>query len=142
MSLINDFLQRATRNSGSRIVAIRGAIDVAADTPADIRSAVTQLVREIDLRNEIEQQDIVSAMFTMTGDLVSTFPAEAARASGWSDVPMLCATEIAVPNALGRCLRVLVHAYLPTAKKVEHVYLGTAVRLRPDLHVAKPDSRR
>jgi chorismate mutase len=55
---------------------------------------------------------------------------------------MLCATEVSVPGALDRCLRVLVHAYLPMSKKVEHVYLGAAVRLRPDLHVAKPDSRR
>ena len=126
----------------TRVVAIRGAIDVATDTPADIRLAVTQMVREIALRNEIEQRDIISAMFTMTPDLVCMFPAEAARAAGWSDVPMLCATEIAVPTALDRCLRVLVHAYLPAAKKVEHVYLGAAIRLRPDLHVAKPDSRR
>ena len=126
----------------TRVVAIRGAIDVAADTPADIRAAVEQLVREIGARNEIDQRAIISAMFTMTPDLVCMFPAEAARAAGWSDVPMLCATEVAVPNALDRCLRVLVHAYLPTAKKVEHVYLGAAIRLRPDLHVAKPDSRR
>jgi chorismate mutase len=126
----------------SRLVAIRGAIDVAADTPANIRAAVEQLVREIDFRNEIDQSDIVSAMFTLTPDLVSMFPAEAARASGWSDVPMLCAAEIAVPRALERCLRVLVHAYLPQAKHVEHVYLGAAVRLRPDLHIANLDSSR
>jgi chorismate mutase len=142
MSQFNDFLRRGARKSGPRVVAIRGAIDVAADTPADIRSAVTQMVREIGVRNEIEQRDIVSAMFTMTPDLVCMFPAEAARASGWSDVPMLCSTEIAVPHALERCLRVLIHAYLPPGRKAEHVYLGAAVRLRPDLHVAKPDSRR
>jgi chorismate mutase len=141
MTLISDFL-RAARKSASRVVAIRGAIDVPVDTPAEIRSAVTQLVREIGLRNGIDQRDIVSAMFTLTPDLVSMFPAEAARASGWSNVPMLCATEVAVPNALGRILRVLVHAYLPSAGEVQHVYLGAAVRLRPDLHVAKPDSPR
>jgi chorismate mutase len=141
MSLISDFL-RAARKSASRVVAIRGAIDVPADTPADIRAAVTQLVREIGLRNGIDQRDIVSAMFTLTPDLVSMFPAEAARASGWSDVPMLCATEVAVPNALGRILRVLVHAYPPSEREAQHVYLGAAVRLRPDLHVAKPDSLR
>lgn len=141
MSLISDLL-RGARSHASRVVAIRGAIDVPADTPAEIRSAVTQLVREIGLRNGIDQRDIVSAMFTLTPDLVSMFPAEAARASGWSDVPMLCATEVAVPNALGRILRVLVHAYLPSEGEVRHVYLGAAVRLRPDLHVPKPDSPR
>jgi chorismate mutase len=125
-----------------RVVGIRGAVDVAADTPAEIRAAVTNLVREIGARNGIDQANIVSAMFTLTPDLVCMFPAEAARAAGWSDVPMLCATEVAVPNALDRCLRVLVHAYLPDAKKAEHVYLGQAIRLRPDLHVSKPDSPR
>src|SRR5258708_6341484 len=140
MSLFTDFLRGRARGSGPRVVAIRGAVDVAADNPADIRAAVTQLVREIAARNEIEQSSIVSAMFTMTPDLVSMLPAEAARASGRSDVPMLCSTELPVARALEGCLRVLVHAYLPRAKKVEHVYLGAAVRLRPDLHVAKADS--
>ena len=126
----------------SRLVAIRGAIDVAADTPSNIRAAVEELVREIGVRNQIEQNDIVSAMFTMTADLVCMFPAEAARASGWADVPMLCSTEIAVPRSLERCLRVLVHAYLSPARKAEHVYLGTAVRLRPDLHAANRDPQR
>jgi chorismate mutase len=123
-----------------RLVAIRGAIDAAADTPDAIRSAVTQLVREIDERNSITPSDIISALFTMTGDLKCMFPAEAARAVGWSDVPMLCATEIAVPNALSRCIRVLVHAHLPGDRKPEHVYLGAAIRLRPDLHVAGRDA--
>lgn len=126
----------------TRVVGIRGAIDVAADTPAAIRAAVEQLVREIGARNAIDRRDIISAMFTMTPDLVCMFPAEAARAAGWSDVPMLCATEVAVPNSLDRCLRVLAHANLPVGKKVEHVYLGAAIRLRPDLHVAKSDSAR
>src|SRR4051812_42925217 len=115
-----------------RIVAIRGAIDVVSDTATDIRSAVTQLVHEIDRKNGIDQSNIVSAMFTMTPDLASISPAEAARGAGWSDVPMLCATEVPVAGALGRCIRVLAHVDLPTSKKVEHVYLGAAVRLRPD----------
>ena len=123
-----------------RLVAIRGAIDVAGDFPDAIRSAVAQLEREIDSRNAIAPSDIVSALFTMTADLKCMFPAEAARAVGWSDVPMLCATEVAVPNALDRCIRVLVHAYVPAGRKAEHVYLGAAIRLRPDLHVASRDT--
>jgi chorismate mutase len=138
MSFLKAFLGNAAQ---PRVVGIRGAIDVAADTPAAIGAAVTQLVREIDRRNAIAPGDIVSALFTMTGDLKSMFPAEAARGAGWSDVPMLCATEIAVPSALDRCLRVLVHAYLPAGRKVEHVYLGAAIRLRPDLHVAGRNAR-
>lgn len=141
MSLINKWLRRAAGMDTRRVVAIRGAIDVSTDTPDEIRLAVAQLVREIDGRNAITAPDIVSALFTMTGDLKCMFPAEAARAEGWADVPMLCATEILVPNALARCIRVLVHAYVPAGRKVEHVYLGAAIRLRPDLHVAGRDAR-
>jgi chorismate mutase len=119
-----------------RVVAIRGAIDVAADTVGDIRSAVAALVAQIDARNRLTPDDIISAQFTMTPDLSSAFPATAAREIGWANVPMLCATEINVPDALPRCLRVLVHAYLPAGQKPHHVYLGAAVRLRPDLHAA------
>lgn len=129
-----------SRDSTSRVVAIRGAIDVAADTSADMRSAVAQLVERIGTRNGLETSDIISAQFTVTPDLVSGFPATAARMAGWTEVPMLCSTAVDVPNALPRCVRVLVHAYLPGVRKPEHVYLGAAVRLRPDLSVAPSDS--
>jgi chorismate mutase len=117
-----------------RLAAIRGAIDVPADSPDAIRRAVTELVRRIGERNQLRADDIVSAQFTMTPDLRSVFPAAAAREAGWNSVPMLCATEIDVPGSLPRCVRVLVHAYLEAGRKADHVYLGRAVSLRPDLH--------
>ena len=67
------------------------------------------------------------------------FPASAAREAGWTSVPMLCATAIDVPDALPRCVRVLVHANVPADHRVEHVYLGNAVTLRPDLHGGTSD---
>jgi len=120
--------------AGVRLAAIRGAIDVPADSPEAIRRAVTELVRRIGERNQLRADDIVSAQFTMTPDLRSVFPAAAAREAGWNSVPMLCATEVDVPGALPRCVRVLVHAYLEAGRKADHVYLGRAVSLRPDLH--------
>ena len=62
------------------------------------------------------------------------FPAAAARAVGLTDVPMLCATEIGVPNSMERVVRLLAHIQTdrPPAM-VEHVYLRGAVKLRPDL---------
>jgi chorismate mutase len=116
-----------------RVVAIRGAVDVASDTAAEIRAAVVEMVRQITLRNQLEIDAIISAQFTMTPDLRSVFPASAAREAGWTAVPMLCATAVDVPGALPRCIRVLVHAALPAGTKVEHVYLGKAASLRPDL---------
>jgi chorismate mutase len=122
------------RLPSSRVAAIRGAIDVAQDTPDEIKRAVTRLVRQIGERNQLDPDAIISALFTMTPDLRSVFPALAAREAGWTAVPMLCTIEIDVPGALPRCIRVLVHANIADGQKVEHIYLGNAVSLRPDLH--------
>ncbi|MCA9042636.1 MAG: chorismate mutase, partial [Planctomycetaceae bacterium] len=95
--------------------------------------------QEIMRANEIDSLDeISSAFFTTTSDLTSCFPAEAARKLGWSQVPLLCATEIPVPGSLPRGIRVLLH--LNTDKpqvEMEHVYLREAKRLRPDIHSAQ-----
>jgi chorismate mutase len=116
-----------------RVIAIRGAVDVSVDSAAEIRHAVIGLVRQIGDRNKLEVDAIISAQFTMTPDLRSVFPASAAREAGWTSVPMLCATAVDVPGALPKCIRVLVHATVPAGTKAEHVYLGNAVSLRPDL---------
>jgi chorismate mutase len=133
MSPTDDVLLRSPARGTLRVVAIRGAIDVRKDTPSDMAAAVAELVRELVSRNRIVPSDIISAQFTVTPDLTSSFPASSARTVGWVDVPMLCSMAIPVPDALPRCVRVLVHAYRPAEEKVEHVYLGAAVSLRPDL---------
>jgi chorismate mutase len=121
------------RGQTPRVAAIRGAVDVDRDSADEIRGAVINLVRQIAERNQLAGDAIISAQFTMTPDLRSVFPAAAAREAGWSAVPMLCSTAIDVPGALPKCIRVLVHANLAGGKKPEHVYLGKAVSLRPDL---------
>jgi chorismate mutase len=83
-------------------------------------------------------EDVASALFTVTDDLVSTFPAQAARQMGWGLVPMLCAREIPVPGSLGRVIRVLVHWNTELLQnEITHVYLRDAVTLRPDLAAAQ-----
>jgi chorismate mutase len=119
--------------ASTRVVAIRGAIDVAVDTAADVSAAVIELVRAIVERNRLQPPAIISAQFTVTPDVKSVFPAKAAREAGWSSVPMLCTLEIDVPGALPRCIRVMIHANLPSSQVVEHVYLRGAASLRPDL---------
>ncbi len=137
-TFIGPWLQRRRarerrRAAAARIRGIRGAIDVAADTRESIQDAVAALISAIECRNRLGADDIISAIFTTTPDLTSMFPALAAREAGWRDVPLLCATEIDVPGALPRCLRVLVHVELPRERQVEHIYLGRAEVLRPDL---------
>ena len=117
------------------IRGIRGATTVSADEPDLILQATRELLEEILTENEdMQPEDLASAIFTVTDDLASTFPAQAARQMGWDMVPMLCAREIPVPNSLPRVIRVLVHwnTELPQSE-IKHVYLREAVKLRPDL---------
>jgi chorismate mutase len=118
---------------------IRGATTVPADEPDLILEATRELLEEILLENEdMRPEDIASAFFTVTDDLASTFPAQAAREMGWGLVPMLCAREIPVPNSLPRVIRVLVHWNTEVPQvEITHVYLREAVKLRPDLVAAQ-----
>ena len=118
---------------------IRGATTVAADDPDLILQATRELLEEILCENDsMKPEDIASAFFTVTDDLASTFPAQAARQMGWGLVPMLCAREIPVTNSLPRVIRVLVHwnTEIPQ-NEITHVYLRDAVKLRPDLIAAQ-----
>lgn len=118
-----------------RTHAIRGATSVAGDDPGDIAGATRELLETIVERNWLEIDEIVSCWFTVTSDLTSAFPALAAREMGWSDVPLLCASEIPVPGSMPRCLRVLVEIEPRAPRPLDtHVYLRDAVALRPDLH--------
>jgi chorismate mutase len=119
--------------AAGRVVAVRGATTVEADTPEDIVAATYELLRELIDRNGVAPEQIISIVFTSTQDLTSEFPAVAARKLGLTEVPLLCAAEIAVPGALARCIRVLVHLRLPEAAAPKHVYLRDASELRTDL---------
>ncbi len=118
---------------------IRGAISADENTREAILQATNELLREVLRANEIDDfEDIVSAVFTTTPDLTASFPAEAARDLGMSEVPLLCASEIAVPNSLPMCIRVLLH--VNTEKKqsdITHVYMKDATKLRPDMTSAQ-----
>ena len=113
---------------------MRGATTVMADDPAQIREAVTELLEHLLNENDIVPAELISAIFTATPDLVSEFPAHAARLLGWTDVPLLCAQELPVAGALPRCIRVLVHAETRRKRsEIKHVYMRDAILLRSDL---------
>ncbi len=120
------------------IRGIRGATTAPADQPDLVLSATRQLLEAIqDANPGLQAADIASAVFSVTDDLVSAYPALAARQMGWELVPMMCAREIPVPGGLPRCIRVLIHwnTDLPQ-DAVRHVYLREAAALRPDLACA------
>ena len=121
------------------IRGIRGATTVSADEPELILEATRELLESIlDANKSMQPGDVGSAFFTVTDDLASTFPAQAARQMGWSLVPMVCAREIPVPGSLPRAIRVLVHWNTDVPQNgINHVYLREAVKLRPDLVAAQ-----
>jgi chorismate mutase len=113
---------------------IRGATTVETDSATAILEATRQLLACLVEANSVDVADIASAIFTVTPDLSSAFPAQAARELGWQHVALLDAQEIPVPDSLSRCVRVLVHWNTATPQQeIHHVYLGEAALLRPDL---------
>ena len=114
--------------------ALRGATTCDLDDPAQIGERTVELLQEMFARNGVDHDHLISILFTTTADLVSTFPATAARTIGLGDVPLLCAQEIPVPGSMARCIRVLAHLETDRARnELHHVYLEGAVSLRDDL---------
>lgn len=120
--------------SAERVRAVRGAITLDEDTREEVLARTKQLLAELFERNELDQDDVISMIFTATQDLSAAFPAEAAREAGFERVPLLCARELAIDGGIPRCIRVLVHAYTQrSAAELRHTYLRDARQLRTDL---------
>lgn len=114
--------------------AIRGATQVTANDRESILDGTTELVTEVMTRNDLAPGDVISVIFTATRDLDAEFPALAARKLGFHDVPLLCATEIDVPGALPRVVRLLMHVETGRPRsRLRHVYLRGAAALRLDI---------
>lgn len=121
-------------DTAARVRGLRGAITVERDEPEAIVAATERLLVAMLERNGVASGELISVIFTATSDLVSEFPAAAARRLGLAEVPLLCAREIDVPQATPRCIRILAHLYTRrTAEELEHVYLDGARSLRTDL---------
>lgn len=113
--------------------AVRGATSVSEDTPEAIVESTAELLTEVLGRNALEPDDLISIIFTVTGDLTAEFPAVAAREAGLTRIPLLCTSEIPVPGSLGMCIRLMLHCTAPRERVIQHVYLREARILRPDL---------
>ena len=113
---------------------IRGATTIEHDTPEEILAATAELLQLIVEANQLQADDIASVIFTTTIDIVSEYPALAARKMGWVDTALLCGHEMAVPHGLKKCIRVLINwNTAKSAKDVQHIYIKGAKDLRPDL---------
>ncbi|HTE67532.1 MAG TPA: chorismate mutase [Actinomycetes bacterium] len=120
--------------SAERLVALRGATTVDADTTDAVIGRTSELLATLLERNGLEHDQLVSIIFTSTRDLRSAFPALAARELGLGDVPLLCAGELDVIGGNPRTIRVLMHCYSTRPRAtLRHVYLHRAKHLRDDL---------
>lgn len=114
--------------------ALRGATRVDADTREQVTECVAELVAALLERNRLAGDDLISALFTATGDIHSMFPAEAARGAGLGDVPLLCAQELDIVGKPDRCIRVMLHVSTELERdQLHHVYLRGTSTLRDDL---------
>lgn len=117
----------------SAVRGVRGATTVSANERGAIVAATRELLEIVVRRNGILAGDVASVWFTSTPDLDAEFPAFAARQIGWTEVPLICAREIPVSGALGRCVRILIHWNTDRAQAdVRHVFLHGARALRPE----------
>jgi chorismate mutase len=114
-----------------RCRGVRGATFIPEDTPEAILAATRELLAAIVSINSIAMEDIASAFFTTTPDIRAAFPARAARELGWTDVPLLGATEMDKAGAPPRCIRVLLHWNTDRRQEeIVHVYLRGADMMR------------
>jgi chorismate mutase len=114
--------------------AVRGATQLDLDEREHMLARVTEMVTEVMDANGWDVDDFISIIFTATTDLVSEFPAYAARMLGFTDVPLICTRELEVEGSMPRVVRMMAHVEsdLPRAD-ITHVYLHGAAALRRDL---------
>lgn len=114
--------------------AIRGATTAIENSETAILDAASELLRALLVANALAPEQIISILFTMTGDLDTAYPTRAARELGWTEIPLLDAQQPRIAGDLPRCLRVLIHCETPRApNEIKHIYLRDAKKLRPDL---------
>lgn len=116
------------------LLAIRGATSLDEDREEHLLQRTRELIEEILERNALTHDDVVSVFFTGTPDIVSAFPAVAARELGFGDVPLMCAQEMDVAGAAPLIVRLMMHVDIDRKRAdIQHVYQHRARQLRQDL---------
>ena len=113
------------------MTVIRGATTIAEDSADEIRSAVKELLEQIENMNSIRRDEILSIVFSSTSDIHSYYPAKAAREAGFESCSLFSAQEPEIEGGLGLCIRVML--FVEKNIPPRHVYLRGARLLRKDL---------
>ncbi|MEI6380931.1 MAG: chorismate mutase [Cyanobacteriota bacterium ELA615] len=118
-----------------KVRAIRGATTASENTVDSITLVVTELLDTLEHHNQLESDDIISVIFTVTKDLDALYPASIARERlNWSNIPLLDVQQMYVECSLDHCIRVLLYVNTPkNQNQIHHTYLRGARVLRPDL---------
>ena len=120
-------------NPNIKLSVIRGATTSNGNTEVDITSAVNELIEELISRNNLEPNNILSIIFTVTNDLNACFPASVARKScGLDQVAFLDCQQMFMPDDIKFCIRLMAQVKHPLNRKLSHPYLRGASNLRPD----------
>tara|TARA_Y100001968_G_scaffold303052_1_gene316864 strand:+ start:145 stop:519 length:375 start_codon:yes stop_codon:yes gene_type:complete len=113
--------------------ALRGANTCEKNSSESIGNAVRELIYELQKRNQLNPEQILSITFSVTKDIDACFPASIARNQlGLEKVALLDCQQMYVENDLHFCIRILAFAWLSPNQKPNHPYLGKATALRPD----------
>jgi len=115
-----------------RLYALRGAAQCM-NTVQDICEQIALMYDELLISNKLDEEDIVSLIFSVTDDLDAINPCTALRKNGrGGELALFSAREPESRNALERTVRALVHCYLEDGTRPRHVYRNGAEVLRPD----------
>jgi chorismate mutase len=115
-----------------RLFALRGAAQCL-NEESDMRKQVTALYDELLSKNKLKEEDLVSVILSVTGDLDAFNPATALRREGRAAELALFATQEArIRGGLERTVRLLIHCYMENGLRPVHVYRNGAEVLRPD----------
>lgn len=123
--------------------AVRGATQLEDDVREHMLERVAEMVETVMEVNGLTVDDFISVIFTATSDLVSEFPAYAARKLGFGEVPLICTRELEIEGSMPRVVRMLAHVETDLSRaEITHVYLHGAAGLRRDLtHVREVPDR-
>ena len=113
--------------------AVRGAIQIKENSQESVTNAVTELIKTVLKKNTINENDIISTVFSVTNDITAYNPAAAIRSLGFSNIPLFCVQEAYMENQMPLIIRVLITYNTEKHSKPVPVYLYGAEKLRPDL---------
>lgn len=118
------------------MISIRGAITVEENTAVCILDSTKNLIKKMELENNLKKDQVISILFSATNDLNKVYPAKAARDLGYVNSGLMCFNEMAVEGSLDRCIRVMIlYNSNINQEDINHIYLKGAKILRPDLSI-------